>query len=119
MEAQDAIQAFAALAQETRLAVFRLLVIAGPQGRAAGDIAAELGLAPATLSFHLNHLRHAGLVAQRRESRSLIYSARFETVQALLGFLMRDCCQGQIAPDSLQPACSATAPTPQPKGTAK
>ncbi len=119
MESKYAIPGFAALAQETRLAVFRLLVIAGPEGRAAGDIAATLDLAPATLSFHLNHLRQAGLVAQRRAGRSLIYSARFETVRALLDFLLRDCCRGQIDPGTLQPRCTPTEPVLQSKGSSK
>jgi ArsR family transcriptional regulator len=79
MEKQAALAALAALSQETRLDIFRLLVQAGPEGRSAGTIGETLGVAPATLSFHLSQLNHAGLILQRRESRSLIYSANIET----------------------------------------
>jgi DNA-binding transcriptional ArsR family regulator len=94
MEKQTAISALAALAQESRLDVFRLLVQAGPGGMAAGQIGERLGLAPATLSFHLNQLRHAGLVTYRRESRSLIYAAEYKAMNALLAFLTENCCGG-------------------------
>lgn len=97
MEIKEAIEAFAALAQDTRLNIFRLLVKAGPEGLAAGKIAEALDLPGATLSFHLNQLRQAGLVHQERQSRSLVYSTRFDTVGDLLHFLMEDCCQGQIS----------------------
>ena len=105
MEIKTAIDAFAALAQETRLAIFRLLVKAGPEGHAAGTIAEKLGLPGATLSFHLNHLRQAGMIEQKREGRSLRYSVRFDTVQSLLTFLMEDCCQGQIPAEALTQSC--------------
>ena len=90
----DALAALSALAQETRLDVFRLLVQAGPEGMPAGRIGERLGLPSATLSFHLNHLRHAGLVTFRRESRSLIYMAEYTAMNALLAYLTAHCCQG-------------------------
>lgn len=89
-----ALDAFAALANDTRLAIFRLLVQAGPEGRAAGDIADKLGLPASSLSFHLAHLTRAGLITQRRESRSLIYSANFATMNALVAFITENCCGG-------------------------
>jgi len=94
MEKQDAIAALAALAQETRLDVFRLLVRAGPDGLAAGEVGDALGLAPATLSFHLKELTSAGLLQCEREGRSRIYSPDFETMAMLLAYLGEDCCQG-------------------------
>jgi len=97
MEKNLAITALAALAQESRLDVFRLLVQAGPAGLPAGQIAERLGVPANTLSFHLNQLRHAGLVTFRRESRSLIYAAEFGAMNALLEFLTENCCQGTPA----------------------
>ena len=94
MEKLDAIAALAALAQESRLDVFRLLVQAGPEGMPAGQIGGTLGLPSATLSFHLNQLRHAGLVTFRRDGRSLIYMAEYSAMNALLGYLTENCCQG-------------------------
>ena len=94
MEKSEAVAALAALAQDTRLDVFRLLVQAGTDGMAAGQIGGRLGLPSATLSFHLNQLRHAGLVTFRRESRSLIYAAEYEAMNGLLGYLTANCCQG-------------------------
>lgn len=84
----------AALAQATRLSVFRFLVEAGPEGVPAGDIAAALDIAPATLSFHLKELSHAGLAHGRPEGRFMIYSADFECMAALMSFLTRNCCKG-------------------------
>ncbi|MFN3077940.1 MAG: ArsR/SmtB family transcription factor [Alphaproteobacteria bacterium] len=95
MNEYDVIAALAALAQETRLRLFRLLVAAGPEGLPAGQIADELGAAESTLSFHLSHLRQAGLIQRRRDGRSLIYSADFATMTALLGFLTENCCGGR------------------------
>jgi len=92
MESKSAIQALAALAQENRLAVFRLLVEAGPTGVSAGEIAAELKLAPATLSFHLKELSHASLVLARQEGRFVFYSANFDQMGALVAFLTENCC---------------------------
>lgn len=97
MEKSDAIAALAALAQESRLDIYRLLVQAGAEGRPAGQIGERLGLPSATLSFHLNQLKQAGLVTFRREGRSLIYMAEYPAMNALLGFLTENCCQGDPA----------------------
>jgi ArsR family transcriptional regulator len=94
MEKDQAVAALAALAQDNRLDVFRLLVQAGPDGLSAGQVASALGLAPNTLSFHFDRLRHAGLVTVRRAGRSMIYAARFERMRALLAYLSENCCQG-------------------------
>ena len=94
MEKSHAIAALAALAQDNRLDVFRLLVQAGPDGMPAGQVADALGLAPNTLTFHFDRLRDGGLVTVRREGRSMIYAARYETMNALLGFLTENCCGG-------------------------
>ena len=102
--------ALAALAQENRLDVFRLLVEAGPDGMPAGSAAAALKLAPNTLTFHFDRLRDAGLVTVRREGRSMIYAARFDRMNALLGYLTENCCQGraeQCAPAQCAPATKA------------
>src|ERR1700754_1309353 len=95
MEKTDVVAALAALAQDNRLDVFRLLVRAGPAGMPAGAVADALDLAPNTLTFHFDRLRAAGLVSVRREGRSMIYAARFETMNALLGYLTDTCCGGQ------------------------
>jgi ArsR family transcriptional regulator, arsenate/arsenite/antimonite-responsive transcriptional repressor len=97
MKKPNAVAALAALAQDNRLDVFRLLVQAGPDGMPAGRVAEELDLAPNTLTFHFDRLREAGLVTVRREGRSMIYSARFETMNNLLSFLTENCCQGAAA----------------------
>jgi ArsR family transcriptional regulator, arsenate/arsenite/antimonite-responsive transcriptional repressor len=94
MEKTAAVAALAALAQENRLDVFRLLVQAGPDGMTAGAIAEALDLAPNTLTFHFDRLRMAGLATVRRDGRSMIYAAQFETMNALLGFLTENCCGG-------------------------
>jgi DNA-binding transcriptional ArsR family regulator len=94
MEKQDAISALAALAHETRLDVFRLLVQAGGEGLPAGALSQALGVPSATLSFHLKELKNAGVVACRREGRSLIYRADFAAMNALLAYLTENCCQG-------------------------
>lgn len=107
MEKQDVIAALGALAQESRLDVFRLLVQAGADGMAAGQIGEKLGLPSATLSFHLTTLRHAGLVTFRREGRSLIYAAEYGAMNALLGYLTENCCQGDPASCGLG-ACDGT-----------
>lgn len=95
METSLASGLLAALGHEARLAVFRLLVEAGPQGMSAGAIGERLDLAPATLSFHLAHLARAGLVSGQRRSRFIHYSARFDTMDQLIAFLTHNCCQGQ------------------------
>lgn len=94
MEKSNVIEALAALAHDARLDVFRLLVQRGPHGLPAGEIATELGVPAATLSFHLNALRHAGLVHNRREGRQIFYSARYEAISELMAFLVENCCQG-------------------------
>ena len=95
MEMRSAIAALAALAQDTRLAVFRLLVEAGPNGLAAGVIASRLKVAPATLSFHLSQLERAGLLASRRNGRQILYAADIEGTRRLMAFLTEDCCGGR------------------------
>lgn len=97
MEKLTAITALAALAQETRLDVFRLLVQAGSDGIPAGQISERLGLPSATLSFHLNQLKQAGLISFRREGRSLIYAAEYAAMNGLLAYLTENCCQGDPA----------------------
>jgi DNA-binding transcriptional ArsR family regulator len=97
MEMQNAVLALEALAQNSRLGVFRLLVSAGQGGLPAGQIAEELKLPNATLSFHLSQLKNAGLIKCERQSRSLIYRADYEAMTALLSFLTENCCGGKIA----------------------
>jgi DNA-binding transcriptional ArsR family regulator len=106
MEKTDAVTALGALAQDNRLDVFRLLVQAGPDGMPAGAIAEALGLAPNTLTFHFDRLRAAGLIAVRRDGRSMIYAAQFDRMNALLAFLTENCCGGApCAPaDECKPA---------------
>jgi ArsR family transcriptional regulator, arsenate/arsenite/antimonite-responsive transcriptional repressor len=113
MEKSDAVAALAALAQDSRLDVFRLLVQAGPDGLPAGEIATTLKLAPNTLTFHFDRLRVAGLLTVRRDGRSMIYAARFETMNALLGYLTENCCQG--APAACAPAVCKPARAKRPK----
>lgn len=103
MEQKHAILALAALAQETRLDLFRLLVTVGPEGLPAGVIAERLGVLPSSLTFHLNHLVRAGLITQRRLSRLLIYSAEYSTMNDLLAYLTKNCCGQGI---SRAPACN-------------
>jgi ArsR family transcriptional regulator len=94
MDTKTVLAALAALAQESRLSAFRLLVQTGPQGLAASKIAEHLGIAPSSLSFHLKELAHAGLVVARQDGRFVIYSANFDTMNGLLGFLTENCCGG-------------------------
>src|SRR5713101_7187894 len=103
MDQIEAIAALGALAQETRLALFRLLVTSGPEGLAAGAIGERIGVPPSSLSFHLQELVHAGLITQRRLSRNLIYSAEYGAMNALLAYLTENCCgRGQAC----VPACN-------------
>ncbi|UIF91409.1 helix-turn-helix transcriptional regulator [Cupriavidus sp. UYPR2.512] len=94
METDHALEALAALAHSIRLSVFRLLVQAGPQGLPAGRIAELMDVPASSLSFHLKELHRAGLLSSRQDGRSIIYMARFETMNALLGYLTENCCSG-------------------------
>jgi ArsR family transcriptional regulator len=105
MEMNQAVQALSGLAQNTRLAIFRLLVQAGPQGLAAGSIGEKLDLPPATLSFHLAGLTKAGLARSRQQGRFVIYSADFDSMNLLLAYLTENCCSGA--------SCAPQACTPQ------
>ena len=107
MEIKDAVAALTGIAQETRLAVFRTLVVAGPDGLSAGRIADALAVAPATLSFHLKELDRAGLVTARHDGRYILYSANFEQMNALLSFLTANCCRGA---DTCAPAALCCPP---------
>jgi DNA-binding transcriptional ArsR family regulator len=109
MEMKTALQALGALAQETRLALFRRLVRAGSDGLPAGALAEALGVAAPTLSFHLKELRHAGLVRVEREGRSLRYRPDFAAMNALLGFLTDHCCEG----------AARCAPAPRPRSESR
>lgn len=107
MNERQALGAFAALSQETRLRVVRMLVTAGPDGMAAGAIAEAIGISTSNLSFHLKELEHAGLLSSRRQSRSIIYNAAYPALSAMVEFLLRDCCQGH--PEVCTPAIAALA----------
>jgi DNA-binding transcriptional ArsR family regulator len=98
MKTDNAVVALAALAQDTRLAVYRLLVQQGPSGMAAGEIAAAVRTSPATLSFHLKELAHAGLVSSRQEGRFVYYAANFDTMNGLVAFLTENCCAADCGP---------------------
>lgn len=111
MKNADAVVLLSALSQETRLAVFRLLVQHGPEGLPAGQIADRLGISPATLSFHLKELTNAGLTLSRQDGRFVIYSANYEAMNRLLSFLTENCCAG--TPCEVPPASCATS-TSQP-----
>jgi DNA-binding transcriptional ArsR family regulator len=106
MKAAAAIVALGALAHEYRLAVFRLLVEAGPEGLSAGEIARQVGLAPSSLTFHTQALQRAGLISQRRASRQLFYAADFGSMSALIDYLTRNCCGGAQA---CAPVCAPEA----------
>jgi DNA-binding transcriptional ArsR family regulator len=108
MEINIAVKALAALAQESRLSVYRLLVEAGPEGMPAGKIGEALGIAPSSLSFHLKELAHAELVTARQESRFVIYSANFSQMNALLAFLTENCCGGVPCGPACAPGCSTS-----------
>jgi ArsR family transcriptional regulator len=102
METKFIIAALAALAQESRLTIFRLLVQAGPQGMPAGRISEVTGIAPSSLSFHLKEMSHATMVTSRQEGRYVIYSANFDTMNALLAYLTENCCEGTPCTAELQ-----------------
>jgi ArsR family transcriptional regulator len=134
MEIKSAVAALAALAQETRLSVFRLLIEAGPAGMAAGEIGQRLDVPPATLSFHLKELSHTGLVTSRQQGRFVYYAANFESMAALMSFLTRNCCKGMpeecltVVETALGRCCSSGPSTKrtasrrnnrQPQGTAE
>jgi ArsR family transcriptional regulator len=108
MKTPQVIDALGALAHEHRLAIFRLLIERGPAGLPAGRIAEKVGLVPSSLTFHVQNLQRAGLIAQRRESRRLIYSADFAAMNALVSYLTENCCAGSEA--------ECCAPVRQPKG---
>ncbi|GAA5233344.1 helix-turn-helix transcriptional regulator [Verticiella sediminum] len=96
MEASHAVATLAALAQDSRLAIFRLLMQAGPAGMAAGKISEATGIPPPSLSFHLKELTHAGMVHSRQDGRYVIYSAETAVLKKLIEFLVDDCCQGSL-----------------------
>jgi DNA-binding transcriptional ArsR family regulator len=107
VETRQAVESLSALAQDTRLAIFRLLVQAGAAGKAAGQIGEALDLPPATLSFHLAGLARAGLAQSRQDGRFVIYTANFENMNALVAFLTENCCGGaSCAPAACPPATS-------------
>ena len=108
MEKGTAVEALAALAHESRLAIFRLLVPEGPGGLPAGEIGNRLGIPANTLSFHLTRLRHAGLVTVRRNGQQMIYAAAYDGMQRLMGFLTENCCQKDAR------GCSSECPQGQP-----
>ncbi len=113
MEEKDVVKSLAAIAQVTRLRVFRTLIVAGPSGLTPGALGDELGLAATTLSFHLKELTHAGLVSQARDGRHLIYRAVYEQMNAVLDYLTAHCCGGQpceVAPVLNAPARRAPKP---------
>ena len=122
MDRTTATEAFGALAQDTRLAVFRLLVEAGAEGMPAGDIARCLGTPHNTMSTHLGILARAGLVTSRRESRSVIYAADYGGIRALIAFLLQDCCKGRpevcapLLDAALAPAAARCCPPPAQPG---
>jgi ArsR family transcriptional regulator len=106
MESKTVVTALAALAQDSRLAIFRLLVQAGPAGLSAGKIAEALDIPPSSLSFHLKELAHANLATSRQESRYVIYSANFQTMNGIIAYLTENCCAGSPCTPASMPACS-------------
>ncbi|MDI2090513.1 ArsR/SmtB family transcription factor [Commensalibacter oyaizuii] len=105
MEIKNAITALAALAQESRLAIFRTLIQAGPEGMPAGQIGQHLQIPPSSLSFHLKELVHANMIIAQQEGRFIIYQANFKTAKALIEFLTENCCAGHPC-DDLSASCS-------------
>lgn len=113
MDGQQAVAALGALAHETRLAVFRMLVERGPDGLSAGVIAEKLGLPPSSLTFHLQQLTHAGLITQRRLSRQLIYATDFAAMNAVMGYLTENCCGGAACAPVCRPEKTGKATAPR------
>ena len=107
MDQRQALASFAALSQETRLAIVQLLVRAGPDGVPAGAVADSVEVSASNVSFHLKELERAGLIEARREARSIIYSASYDTLRDVIAFLMKDCCNGhpEICTPALASAC--------------
>ena len=118
MESINAVRALGALAQETRLGVFRLLVQQGPSGMAAGEVAEHLAIAPATLSFHLKELSHAGLVTSRQDGRFIFYAANFPAMNDLLAYLTENCCVADCGPGASCAPLAACAPAAPKRATA-
>jgi len=116
MKTPQVIEALGALAHEHRLAIFRLLVERGPAGLAAGKIAERVGLVPSSLTFHLQNLERSGLLVRRRESRQLIYSADFDAMTGLVGYLTENCCAGSM---ECAPSCETAVPERAAKRTSK
>lgn len=112
MDEGQALAAFGALSQETRLKILRLLVVAGRDGVAAGALAEQVEVSPSNVSFHLKELERSGLVASRRDARSIYYTAEYDTLSGLIRFLMEDCCSGkpEICQPALQPAACGCEP---------
>ncbi|ARP98568.1 ArsR/SmtB family transcription factor [Pseudorhodoplanes sinuspersici] len=106
MDQRQALMAFGAISQETRLRILRMLVRAGPSGVSAGAIGEAMEVSPSNVSFHLKELERSGLIAVRREARSMIYSAEYKALRALIQFLMEDCCAGH--PAVCKPAMAAS-----------
>lgn len=117
MEERQALAAFGALSQETRLKIVRMLVVAGPEGLPAGEIAARVEVSPSNVSFHLKELERAGLVSQQRAARSIVYSAEYDALGGLVRFLMEDCCAGN--PEICAPARDVAACRPIPAGNVR
>jgi len=107
METKAALAALASLAQISRLAIYRALVQAGPEGLPAGEISEATGIPPSSLSFHLKELAHAGMVTSRQDGRFIIYAASFETMNTLIGFLTENCCGGKSCLPVRAPAKTA------------
>jgi len=110
MEKKQALSCLAALAHETRLTLFRLLVKMGPDGLPAGDIAQRLNVPPPTLSFHLKELERAGLIIPTRQHRQILYAANYEAMRDWFDFMMRDCCQGDASICGELPAVTCCPP---------
>ncbi|KFI25502.1 MULTISPECIES: ArsR/SmtB family transcription factor [Haematobacter] len=112
MDERQALLSFGALSQETRLRILRMLVVAGPEGLAAGLIAEQAGVTASNVSFHVKELERAGLVSSRRESRSILYTAEFDALNGLLRFLMEDCCGGRLClPGAVADGCATSQKT--------